>query len=178
MLKRRLSVELLAITAIMIAVTTVFTIAIRIPIPATQGYVNFSDVAVFFVSFAFGPLVGLIAGGLGTALADITGGYAQFSLLTFLAHGLEGLVVGYASRSGKLTGLIFAWLLGTVAMAGVYFLGEGLILTGWGPALAELPFNVLQCAVGALVGFPLVLAVRRAYPPITRLGRRQTWKEE
>ena len=57
----------------MIAVTTVFTTAVRIPIPATQGYVNFSDVAIFFVALAFGPWVGLIAGGLGTAIADIAG---------------------------------------------------------------------------------------------------------
>ncbi len=174
---KKLSATLVAITAVMIALTTVFTIAVRIPVPATQGYVNFSDVAVFFVSYAFGPWVGLIAGGIGAALADITGGYAQFALLTFLAHGLEGLLVGWASRNGKLSGMLLGWVLGTLAMAGLYLLGEGLVLTGFGPALAELPFNILQCAVGALVGIPLVLAVRKAYPPITRLGQGKTWEE-
>lgn len=174
---KKLPAALVAITAVMIALTTVFTIAIRIPIPATQGYINFSDVAVFFVSYAFGPWVGLIAGGIGTALADITGGYAQFAALTFLAHGLEGLLAGWASRNGKLSGMLSGWALGTVAMAGAYFLGEGLILTGWGPALAELPFNIVQCAVGALVGIPLVMAVRKAYPPIARLGQGKAWQE-
>ncbi len=174
---RRPSALIVAITAVMIAVTTVFTTAVRIPIPATQGYVNFSDVAIFFVSLAFGPWVGLIAGGLGTAIADIAGGYAQFALLTFLAHGLEGLLAGYLGRNRKLGGMLAAWLAGTAAMAGMYFLGEGLVLVGWGPALAELPFNLLQCVVGGLVGIPLVGAVRRAYPPIARLGSGQGWQE-
>jgi uncharacterized membrane protein len=174
---RRLSAVAVAVTGVMIAVTTVFTIAVRIPIPATQGYVNFSDVAVYFAAFAFGPWVGLIAGGLGAALADVMGGYAQFAVLTFLAHGLEGLLAGYVGRNRGVCGMAAGWALGAVAMAGLYFLGEGLVLTGWGPALAELPFNLFQNLVGAAVGIPLVLAVRRAYPPIARLGRPTTWQE-
>ncbi len=67
-----------ALLAVMIAVTTVFTILIRVPIPATQGYFNFSDVAIVFASLAFGPWVGLVAGGVGTALADLVG---EFGLL-------------------------------------------------------------------------------------------------
>lgn len=174
---RRISALAVAVTAVMIAVTTVFTIAVRIPFPATQGYVNFSDVAVYFSAFAFGPWVGLIAGGLGAALADVMGGYAQFAVLTFLAHGLQGLLAGCLGRNRGPSGMVAGWLLGSVAMAGLYCLGEGLVLTGWGPALAELPLNLFQNLVGGVVGIPLVLAVRRAYPPITRLGRPTTWQE-
>jgi len=170
---------MIAIAAIMIAVTTVFTLLIRVPVPATQGYINFSDVAIYFAAATFGPWVGLVAGGLGTALADVLGGYAQFAPLTLLAHGVQGLLAGaLARRSAKPAVLLVAWLAGTAAMVGLYLLGEGLVLTGWGPALVEAPFNLLQNVVGGLVGIPLYYAVRKAYPPVMRLGRGQTWREE
>ena len=105
----------IAVTAIMIAVTTVFTMLIRIPVPATNGYVNLSDVAIYFAAFAFGPWVGLIAGGVGAATADMMGGYAQFALLTLLAHGLEGLVAGWLGRDRGYLGMVVAWLAGVVA---------------------------------------------------------------
>jgi len=169
--------RIVAIAAIMIAVTAVFTLLVRIPIPATQGYVNFSDVATYFSAFAFGPVIGFVAGGIGAGLADVIGGYAQFAILSLLAHGLQGVVAGLLGRGKSLPGLIVAWAAGTVTMVGVYLLGEGLVLTGWGPAIAEAPFNLLQNVAGGLVGIPLYLAVRRAYPPVTRLARPERWRE-
>ncbi|MFO7917612.1 MAG: ECF transporter S component [Anaerolineae bacterium] len=168
----------IAVTAIMIAVVTVFTMVARVPIPATQGYFNLSDVAIYFSAFSFGPWVGFIAGGVGAALADLLGGYPQWAILTFLAHGLEGLVAGALARGRNFLGLVVAWAVGTIVMMGLYFLGEGLVLTGWGPALTELPVNLLQNVVGGVVGIPLFYAVRRAYPPIMRLARGAEWREE
>ncbi|MHB1295268.1 MAG: ECF transporter S component [Anaerolineae bacterium] len=180
---RRLAVKAmtpltLAIAAIMIAITAVFTLLVRIPIPATQGYVNFSDVATFFSAFAFGPVTGFVAGGVGAAIADLLGGYPQFAILSLLAHGLQGLAAGALGRGRGLPGLILAWLAGAIVMVTVYLLGEGLVLTGWGPALAELPFNALQTVVGGLIGIPLVQAIRKAYPPIARLNESTAWREE
>lgn len=177
-MRRGISPMAIAVVALMIAVTTVFTLAIRVPVPATNGYINLSDVAIYFAAFAFGPWVGLIAGGVGAALADLLGGYAQFAILTLLAHGLEGLVAGWLARGRGPKGMALAWLAGTVAMCGLYFLGEGLVLTGWGPAATELPFNVFQNAVGGIVGIPLFFAVRQAYPPLTRMFAGKAWREE
>ena len=162
-----------ALTAMLIAVTTVFTLLVRIPIPATQGYINFSDVATFFSGFTFGPLVGGLAGGVGAAIADLIGGYAQFWPLTLLAHGLQGVLAGLIGRKGTWLALILGWLAGTAAMVGVYLLGEGLILTTWPNALVEAPFNLLQNLVGGLIGIPLFFAVRRAYPAILQFGARK-----
>jgi len=176
MFKPRASI--IAIAAIMIAVTTVCTLLVRVPIPATQGYVNFSDVATYLAGFTFGPWIGFIAGGIGAGLADILGGYAQFAVVTLFAHGLQGLVAGALGRGKKLPGMILAWLGGTAAMIGIYLVGEALLLRmGWGPALAEVPPNLLQNVVGGLIGIPLFYAVRKAYPPITRMGQPSEWTE-
>ena len=168
---------IIALAAMMIAVTTVLTYSVRIPIPATQGYFNFSDVATYFAAFTFGPWIGLIAGGAGAGLADLLGGYAQFAALTFLAHGTQGLLAGLLGRGKGLWGLLLAWVVGTCAMVGLYFLGEGLVLTGWGPALVEVPTNLFQNLVGVLVGVPLFYAVRKAYPPVTSLAEPKRWRE-
>ncbi len=175
----KLDAKTIAVLAVMIAVVTVFTLAVRVPIPGTPGYINFSDVAIFFASFAFGPWVGLIASGVGTCVADLIG-YPQTALLTLVAHGVEGLVAGYlGGRTNSLQRMLIGWAAGSVVMVTVYFVGEWVGLAGYTvpQAVAELPFNVLQVIAGGLIGIPLVYAVRRAYPPINQIGFGKTWKE-
>ena len=102
-------------------------------------------------------------------------GYAAFAPLTFLAHGLQGLVAGYLVRKlpgSPVTRMIGGAVGGTITMVGIYFLGEyfGAAL-GWGgpaQAVTELPFNLLQNVIGALIAIPLALLMRRAYPPLAR----------
>lgn len=160
-----------ALVAMLIAVTTVFTLLIRIPILATGGYINFSDVATYFAGFSFGALAGGLAGGIGAAIADLIGGYAQFAPLTLLAHGIQGVLAGLLARRGTMPGLMLGWLAGTVAMVGIYLVGEGLVYTTWANALLEVPANLLQNLAGALVGIPLYYAVRKAYPAIRQYRR-------
>ena len=175
---RTLSPATIALSAVLIALTAVFTLLIKIPTPA-RGYVNLSDVAITFAGLIFGPWVGMVAGGVGTALADLLAGFAPFAPLSLVAHGVEGFLIGWLGR-GKRTvgGMAIAWLAGSVAMVSIYLVGEGLFYTGWAPALAELPMNAFQAVVGGIIGIPLVLAVRKAYPPIDRIGQRSQWTEE
>lgn len=178
-MKNRFSPAMIALLAVLIALTAVFTLLIRVPTPA-RGYVNLSDVAITFAALAFGPWVGALAGGLGTALADLLGGFAPFAPLSFVAHGLEGLLIGFIGRQGRsLLVMVLAWLVGAVIMVAGYLAGEGLVMYAgnWAPALAEVPLNAFQALIGGAVGIPLVLAVRRAYPAVDRLGRRQAWRE-
>lgn len=177
-MNRRLSPARIALLAVLIALTTVFTLLVRVPTPA-RGYVNLSDVAVTFASLLFGPWIGAAAGGIGTALADLLGGFAAFAPLSLVAHGLEGLVIGLLALGRRsLSSLILAWLAGSVVMVACYLIGEGLFYTGWPAAIAEAPLNAFQALIGGLVGIPLVLAVRRAYPPVDQLGRPRSWTEE
>lgn len=175
---RKLTALSIALAAVLIVLTTLLTLLVRIPIVGTAGYLNFSDVATYFAAFTFGPVFGLVAGGVGAALADLFGGYAQFAPLTLLAHGLQGLVAGLLVRRDRPWTLALGWVAGTICMVGLYLLGEGLVLTGWGPALAEAPFNLLQNVVGGIVGVALLYAVRRAYPQVSQLTRGREWHEE
>jgi uncharacterized membrane protein len=158
----------LAVTAVMTAIVFVLTSMIRVPTPA-RGYIHLGDAGIFFSAFAFGPWIGAVSGGLGTALADIAGGFPQWAPFSFLIHGAQGWVVGWMTRRWTgIWGLILSAVCGGAIVVVGYF-AAGAYLSGVGAAVGELPLNIIQVAVGAAIGVPLFAAVRRAYPPITRL---------
>jgi uncharacterized membrane protein len=170
MQRKALDPRVLAVTAVMTAIVFVLTRMVQVPTPA-KGYIHLGDAGIFFSALAFGPWVGAVSGGLGTALADITSGYPQWAIFSFLIHGAQGWVVGWTSRRWEgVPGLILSAVVGGVIVV-VGYLGAGILLSGVGAALAELPLNVIQVTVGAVVGVPLYAAVRRAYPPLVNLGR-------
>lgn len=170
MSRRSFDPRVLAVTAVMTAIVFVLTRLVQIPTPA-RGYIHLGDAGILFSAFAFGPWVGAVAGGLGTGLADITSGYPQWAIFSLLIHGAQGWAVGWTStRWEGLRGLVLSTVLGAVIVV-VGYLIAGIILVGVGAALAELPLNIIQVTAGAVVGVPLFVAVRQAYPPILRLGR-------
>ena len=106
----------ISLIAIMTAIVAVFTLVIRIPSPI-GGYISLCDAAVTFASYAFGPVTGFIAGGLGTAFADLIGGYPQWALISFIVHGFEAFIIGLMVKNGTSSGTIksiVSILIGTV----------------------------------------------------------------
>ncbi len=156
----------LALTGVMTAVIFVMTSIIKIP-TAAGGFIHFGDAGVLFAGFAFGPVVGMIAGGLGTALADMAGGYALWAPSTLVIHGLMGLAAGYlVGGKPQLQRLIVASGISGVILVLGYLIAGTIILSSFGTALTEVPLNLVQIAVGAVVAIPLFFAVLRAYPPL------------
>lgn len=170
----------IATVAILTAVTGFLTYIIKIPIYPTRGYFNLGDVAIYFSAFTLGPITALLSGGLGTALADLLSpGFQQWAPISLFVHGAQGLVVAliarlsFSGREKQRKGAFsYSWLVaaaaGTLVMCGGY-LAAGSAMVGFGAALGELPFNLVQNLAGVLGGIPLSLAVRRAYPPVAEL---------
>ncbi len=132
----------------------VITLFIRIPLPS-KGYFNFGDVAVVFSGLFLGFKGGALAGGIGSALADILGGFPLFAPLTLIAKGLEGLLSGLAKDKTGFRFFLFP-ALGVLVMVAVYFAGETLMpQIGIGGALAELPANLIQAGGGYAGGIIL-----------------------
>jgi uncharacterized membrane protein len=153
--------------AIMTAIVFVLTRVIQVPTPVV-GYIHLGEVGIFFSAFAFGPIVAAIAGGVGTALADATSPYAQWAVYSLIVHGTQGFLAGWLARRLPGTwGSVTAAIAGGIVVVAGYLLA-GTILVGFGAALAEIPLNLVQVTVGAVVAIPLYVAVRRAYPPILR----------
>ena len=156
----------ISITSIFAAIACVLTMTIQIPIPATGGYINIGDLGVMLAGLIFGPVIGLISGGVGSALADIFTGYPGWSIWTFLIKGLEGFVVGLISnprifhekRSYK---DILAVIAGGLLMVFGYFIVELLVLNfGIVASLSEVPGNFFQFIFGAIGSLLLIVILR------------------
>ncbi|MGI6208201.1 MAG: ECF transporter S component [Anaerolineae bacterium] len=175
MFRQWTAVRLVVLAALM-AVTTVLTLLVRVPVAPTRGYIHLGDVGVYFAAFTFGPVMGLLAGGLGTALADVFGGYAHWAPLTLVFHGVQGYLAGVLGYRAIPSRQILGWAVGGVIMVGGYFLAE-VLLYGLGAALVEMPANVIQGLAGGLVAIPLSAAIRRTWPPTDTLGLERPWEE-
>ncbi|MFX0169040.1 MAG: ECF transporter S component [Candidatus Hodarchaeota archaeon] len=88
---------LISLTALMASLVAVLTILIQISVPATQGYFNFGEVGVYITAILFGPIIGAVAGGIGSMIADLATGYVLYAPGTLVIKGLEGFIVGYLS---------------------------------------------------------------------------------
>ena len=99
-IKKAIQVNTIPLVAIMTAVTTVLTMFVKIPTP-TRGYLNLSDTMIFFSSYAFGPWVGGIIGGLGPALSDLISGYPQWAIFTFIIDGLQAVLIPDGCRPDR-----------------------------------------------------------------------------
>jgi len=135
-------------------IVAVITLFIRIPLPS-KGYFNFGDIAVVFAGLFLGSKGGLIAGGIGSALADIIGGYPIFAPLTLIAKGFEGLLAGISKDKKGISFYIYP-ALAVLCMVSIYFTGETLMpQVGIGGAIAELPSNLIQAGGGYAGGIIL-----------------------
>ena len=147
----------------MIALTCVLTLAVRIPSP-TKGYLNLGDCAVLFGAWLLGPALGPVAGGLGSALADIIAGYPVYAPGTLVIKALMAAAVSLSlyliSGSGRerpRAGFIVGAVTAEALMIAGYWLYEALVIgEGLVPALAGVPGNAVQGAVGAAGSFFLV----------------------
>lgn len=157
----------ISLIAIMAAFTAVATFIIRIPNPM-GGYFNLGDVAVFAVALTFNPFVGSLAGGIGSAIADLIG-FPVFAIPTLIIKGLEALLASVISnKKSPVRDLLAVVVAGSEMIVG-YFVVEYFILQwGLGGALAEIPGNIVQIVVGGLIGVPLSYVVRRRLPEILR----------
>jgi len=164
----KLDVRKTALVVVMAAVACVLTLIPRVPIPATGGYVHLGDLAATFGALAFGPWLGALIAGGGMAVADVIGGYAIYAPGTFVIHGLQAVVIALLGQRRNAWMMFIAAAAGGVVVVGGYFLYQSLILgMGMAVAFVEVPFNILQASVG-LLGVPLYVLVRRAYPPLVR----------
>lgn len=144
----------LVLTALLMALTIVATMFIRIPLP--MGYVNLGDAFVLLSVFILGPIYGTIAGGVGSALADLFGypTYAPGTLIIKTVMAIVAYVIYKLLKkaTGKsMVGEIFGGIAGAIIMAFGYFFYETLFFESAGVAILNVPWNIIQGTIGVII---------------------------
>lgn len=147
---------------LMIALVCIATMSIQIPIPGTDGYINIGDSVIFISAILFGPITGMIAGGIGSAFADILSGYAHWAIFTLVIKGLEGYLVGVLIKNhSTVIKSIFSTGAGTIVMVIGYFVA-GIILKGSVIISAtSIPANLIQGVVSMVIAVPLAYSLSK-----------------
>lgn len=155
----------LTLTGLFIALVTVATMIIQVPVPATGGFINVGDTMIFVAALVGGPKVGLIAGGVGSALADLLSGYAMWAPWTLVIKGIEGLlaaVLAYGAfrmRGTLAGGTLIGLAVAALWMVFGYFVAGGAMI-GFAPALTEVPGNLVQGFGSVVLAVPLLMTLR------------------
>lgn len=152
----------IAAIGVMGALAAVGTMVFAFPIPATSGYFNFGDVMVQTAALVFGPVVGALAGGLGSGLADLLGGWYTYVIPTTIIKGAEGYITGKLAgdKEGRtLKKTIIAWAAGSSLIPIGYFIFQS-FLYGVPAAAVEIPFNVFQAVIAGAIGIPISIALK------------------
>lgn len=140
------------------AVVALMTAAVKLPVPATGGYVHPGDGAIFLAAYLMGPWAAVPAA-LGSALADILGGYAVYAIPTALIKGAMGWVAGRMISEKKLLKNALTFILCELIMVIGYFAFEW-VMYGAGAAIGAVIPNLIQGAAGVVLGVLMTRAGR------------------
>ncbi|MBO5845370.1 MAG: ECF transporter S component [Clostridia bacterium] len=144
-----------------------------VAVPLPFGYFNLGDVFVLLSAWLLGPVLGPLAAGVGTALADIFMGYAVYAPATLIIKALVALVAfcvyKLMKKCLKKEGLDFisrsiSAIVGESIMVLGYFFFEAVLL-GYGlAATASIFGNCLQAVAGTVGSVFLVSAIYSIKP--------------
>lgn len=163
----RSNIRVLTYTALMTAFVFITTSVIKIPIPFTNGYIHAGDTAIFLGGILLGPVHGAIAAGIGSAMADLLGGYAHWAIPTLLIKGLMGFIIGYFSSEKRnqkrvLIGTSVLWLsaLLTFIYTAANTSGATIMKNVEGASTLEMASEIVRSLNSQLllvaIGFPLL----------------------
>lgn len=68
------------------------------PTPGTGGYIHPGDAVVILCGIFLNPGAAFLAAGMGSAMADLLGGYFLYVPITFVIKGLVAFLAGHAFR--------------------------------------------------------------------------------
>ena len=156
-------VKKLVFTSLFTALIIVCTAYVSIPLPLV-GYVHLGDAFIFLSTFILGPIYGAVATGIGSALADLIV-YPAYALATLIVKALMSLTAYYLLNKVMKTTVIveiIAGVIGTIVMALGYFIFEFIwILPGSLSVAINIPFSLLQGAVGVAIAVPIMRLLKK-----------------
>lgn len=140
----------LTVTAILMSMVVIMC-SFSIPVPGGHMYLN--DVVIVTAAILLDPVHAFIAGGIGAFLGDLFF-YPTPMFVSLAVHGLQSIVISLGTRHfirGKpAKSSVIAVIIGWIITFTGYSLGRAFIYSTPAMALAKLPFQIFQTAVGSV----------------------------
>lgn len=145
----------LCITGMLMALNVVMS-SFGIPVPGGHLYLN--DIVICTAAIVLDPLGAFIVGGIGAFLGDFFF-YPTPMFVSLVTHGLQAVVISVCVRhlfkNKKALSAGIGVAVGAVIMVVGYSLGRAFIYATPEYAILKLPYQILQAAVGAVLGMIL-----------------------
>lgn len=170
MLARKQSLKAAEI-ALSTALVLAATIMVNVYVPATRGYFNLGETMIYLVALLFNPFTAALAGGVGSALADIILGYTIYAPATLVIKAVEGAVasalfrrlrVGGRALLALSTGTVLAYSLLILIIGYTIFVGEvELTLSEFLRLRGFIDPVIWTFIASALIATPIYVLVRK-----------------
>ena len=145
----------LCTTAMFMALNVVMS-SFGVPVPGGHLYMN--DIIICTAAIILDPFAAFMVGGVGAFLGDLFF-YPLPMFVSLATHGLQAVVISvfshYVMKERPVLASGIGVAVGAVIMVVGYSLGRAFIYSTPEYALLKLPYQILQAAVGAVVGMLL-----------------------
>ena len=166
MKKTSFTTQKLVFTALMTALVFVATYLPHIPIPL--GYAHLGDVVIFLLALLAPRRSALVAACIGSALADLLGGFALWIVPTLVIKFVMAEIVYRIGRRGGAivprASIIAALLLSSLWMAAAYTLAGAVLYASLPAALASSPGLLIEGLVNSVLALLLLPVLRERFP--------------
>lgn len=142
-------------TAMFMALNIVMcTFSILVP----GGHLYLTDAVICLAAIILDPLAAFMVGGVGAFLGDLLF-YPLPMWVSLVTHGLQAVVISvfshYVLKKRPILASGIGVTLGAIIMVTGYTLGKIFIYSTYEYAMIKLPYEILQGAVGAVLGMLL-----------------------
>lgn len=162
---RKSEAAAIALNALCITLVFVGTRVLQFPIPL--GYAHLGNALILLVAVYYGPKTGAIAGGLGSALADLTS-YPAWTLPTLVIKSLMGLLCALIAGAPKERGprwrqprVFFACLAAVAEMVFGYFAAGSFLYGSVAAGALQIPGLTAEGIVGIVLFYAVGVALER-----------------
>ena len=156
----------LVFTALMTALVFVATYLPHIPIPL--GYAHLGDAVIFLLALLAPRRSALFAACIGSALADLLGGFALWIVPTLVIKFVMAEIIYRVARRGDRIAtrmsIITALLLSSLWMAAAYTLAGAVLYASLSAGLASSPGLLMEGIVNAVLALLLLPMLRERFP--------------
>lgn len=158
-------IKLFTLSAMFSALITVSISFIKIPF--VLGYCHAGDSIVYLCASILPAPFSTIASAIGGCLADLLAGYPNWALATAIIKALNTIpfiiatnVLKKKNNDKKIINIVYLLMLIPTSLITIvgYFVAN-FIMYGIGPAVAEIPINLAQSVIGALIYVALGLGL-------------------